>query len=100
VTSTGNNASNGEKTAARGPRDSASLLQRLGEGVSVWDLEVTRAWAITAKRGHAYLAGELGVVCELRRILLGRGLSADQISAKPYWRAGMANASHGEPERP
>jgi NADPH-dependent ferric siderophore reductase len=47
VTSTANNASNGEETAGRDPRDSASVLQRLGEGVSVWDLEVTRAWAIT-----------------------------------------------------
>jgi hypothetical protein len=47
VANTGNRASNGEETAGRGPRDSASLLQRLGEGVSVWDPEVTRAWAIT-----------------------------------------------------
>jgi len=49
--------------------------------------------------GHAYLAGELGVVAELRSVLLGRGLAAEQISAKPYWRAGRANAAHGEPER-
>ena len=26
--------------------------------------------------------------------------TAEQISAKPYWRAGRANAAHGEPERP
>ncbi|HEY1740655.1 MAG TPA: siderophore-interacting protein, partial [Acidimicrobiia bacterium] len=50
-------------------------------------------------QGHAYLAGELVVVADLRRTLLARGLAADQISAKPYWRAGVANASHGEPER-
>ena len=50
--------------------------------------------------GHAYLAGELGVVAAMRQALLARGMEADQISAKPYWRAGRANAAHGEPERP
>jgi NADPH-dependent ferric siderophore reductase len=50
--------------------------------------------------GHAYLAGELGVVAQMRNTLLERGLAAEQISAKPYWRAGRANAAHGEPERP
>jgi NADPH-dependent ferric siderophore reductase len=49
--------------------------------------------------GHAYVAGEMGVVARLRRSLLDRGLSAEQISSKPYWRAGVANASHGEPAR-
>jgi NADPH-dependent ferric siderophore reductase len=47
VTSTGNDASKREQTVGRGPRDSASVLQRLGQGVSLWDLGVTRAWAIT-----------------------------------------------------
>ncbi len=50
--------------------------------------------------GHAYLAGELGVVAAMRQALLARGMEADQISAKPYWRVGRANAAHGEPERP
>jgi len=50
--------------------------------------------------GHAYLAGELGVVAAMRAALLGRGMTPEQISAKPYWRAGKANAAHGEPERP
>jgi NADPH-dependent ferric siderophore reductase len=49
--------------------------------------------------GHAYLGGELGVVAAMRQALLGRGVEAGQISAKPYWRAGRANAAHGEPER-
>jgi NADPH-dependent ferric siderophore reductase len=49
--------------------------------------------------GHAYLAGELGVVAAMRTALLGRGLTPEQISAKPYWRTGRANAAHGEPER-
>jgi NADPH-dependent ferric siderophore reductase len=50
--------------------------------------------------GHAYLAGELGVVADMQRTLLARGFTAEQISAKPYWRAAVANAPHGEPERP
>jgi NADPH-dependent ferric siderophore reductase len=50
-------------------------------------------------QGHAYLAGELGVVAQLRATLLERGMPAEQISAKPYWRSGRANAAHGEPER-
>jgi NADPH-dependent ferric siderophore reductase len=50
--------------------------------------------------GHAYLAGELGVVAAMRAALLERGMTPEQISAKPYWRAGRANAAHGEPERP
>ena len=49
--------------------------------------------------GHAYLAGELEVVAQMRVTLLGRGMAAEQIAAKPYWRAGRANAAHGEPER-
>jgi NADPH-dependent ferric siderophore reductase len=49
--------------------------------------------------GHAYLAGELGVVAAMRGALLARGMTPEQISAKPYWRAGRANAAHGEPER-
>ena len=50
-------------------------------------------------RGHAYLNGELKVVDELRRVLLGRGLPAEDLSVKPYWRLGVANAPHGEPAR-
>jgi NADPH-dependent ferric siderophore reductase len=55
---------------------------------------------LPAGSGHAYLAGELGVVAAMRRTLVERGLTPEQISAKPYWRAGRANAAHGEPERP
>ena len=55
---------------------------------------------LPAGQGHAYLAGELRLVADMRRTLLERGLAAAQISAKPYWRAGVANAAHGEPERP
>jgi NADPH-dependent ferric siderophore reductase len=59
-----------------------------------------RAVPLPAGSGHAYLAGELGVVAQMRSALLERGLAAEQISAKPYWRTGRANAAHGEPERP
>jgi NADPH-dependent ferric siderophore reductase len=62
-------------------------------------IAAVEALALPPGRGHAYLAGELTVVSALRTTLLGRGLEAEQISAKPYWRAGRANAAHGEPER-
>jgi NADPH-dependent ferric siderophore reductase len=55
---------------------------------------------LPAGAGHAYLAGELGVVATMRAALVARGLTPEQISAKPYWRTGRANAAHGEPERP
>jgi NADPH-dependent ferric siderophore reductase len=63
-------------------------------------VEAVRAVTLPEGAGHAYLAGELGVVAQLRAVLLERGLTAEQISAKPYWRSGRANAAHGEPERP
>jgi NADPH-dependent ferric siderophore reductase len=74
--------------AGADPASSAKLVAALN------DLE------LPAGQGHAYLAGELRVVADMRRTLLERGLTAAQISAKPYWRAGVANAAHGEPERP
>jgi NADPH-dependent ferric siderophore reductase len=54
---------------------------------------------VDAGAGHAYLAGEFGVVNGLRRVLQERGLRPEQISPKPYWRIGRNNMSHGEPER-
>ena len=48
-------------------------------------------------RGHAYVAGEKQVVAEVKAVLLGRGMTAEQVSAKSYWRLGVANAPHGEP---
>jgi NADPH-dependent ferric siderophore reductase len=49
--------------------------------------------------GHAYLAGEYGVVHAMRRALAENGLEREQISPKPYWRLGRRNMPHGEPER-
>ena len=77
-------------------------VHRSGEGPEsgVHLVAALAAVPLPSGRGHAYLAGELGVVAAMRRALLERGMAAEQISAKPYWRAGRANAAHGEPERP
>jgi NADPH-dependent ferric siderophore reductase len=48
--------------------------------------------------GHAYLAGEVGLVQALKTSLLARGWNPNRISAKAYWNRGRANAGHGEPE--
>lgn len=50
-------------------------------------------------RGHAYLAAELRVVSAMRSVLLAKGLAPEDISPKPYWRKGVANQDHGEPQR-
>ncbi len=49
---------------------------------------------------HAYVFGELRQVSACRSVLVDRGLSPDQIDHKAYWRLGVANAAHGEPQRP
>ena len=59
---------------------------------------VAAAAASSPDAGHAYLAGEVALVSALKAALLGRGWSADQVSAKAYWNRGRANAGHGEPE--
>lgn len=50
-------------------------------------------------RGHVYVAAEAAVVRGVTRILTERGLPADQISGKAYWRRGLPNAEHGEPTK-
>ncbi len=69
-----------------------------GEGTALVD--ALSAVPLPAGRGHAYLAGELRTVAAMRRALEARGLAPDQISPKPYWRRGVANAALGEPPRP
>ena len=49
--------------------------------------------------GHVYVGGELSVVAAVRRALRDRGLEAEAISAKPYWRFGVSNLAHGEPDK-
>jgi NADPH-dependent ferric siderophore reductase len=46
---------------------------------------------------HAYVAGEHHVVTAIRTALATKGLGADEVSPKAYWRLGQANAEHGEP---
>jgi NADPH-dependent ferric siderophore reductase len=55
---------------------------------------------LPAGRGQAYVAGEMRVVRVVASILSRRGLPADHISTKAYWRRDGANASHGEPLDP
>jgi NADPH-dependent ferric siderophore reductase len=50
-------------------------------------------------RGHAYLSTEFAVVRAVSAWLRAHGFEADAISPKAYWRAGAANAAHGEPLR-
>jgi NADPH-dependent ferric siderophore reductase len=47
--------------------------------------------------GHAYLSAEFAVVRALAGVLSRRGLAAEQVSAKAYWRRGVANHGFGEP---
>jgi len=49
--------------------------------------------------GHLYVGGELHVVAAVRSALVARGLDPAQISAKPYWRLGVSNLAHGEPDK-
>ena len=57
------------------------------------------AFELPSGVGHAYLFGEFHVVRALQAALLDRGLAPEQISHKPYWRAGTSNAEHGEPDK-
>ncbi len=50
-------------------------------------------------QGHVYLNGELRTVNAARAQLLERGIGAEHVSLKSYWRFGAANAAHGEPAR-
>ncbi len=49
-------------------------------------------------QGQAYVGGEARLVRAVKEALVGRGLSADRIAAKAYWRNDKSNAGHGEPE--
>jgi NADPH-dependent ferric siderophore reductase len=62
-------------------------------------LEAVSATRLPTGNGHAYVAAEARVSRMVARALTERGLDADQISAKAYWRRGLPNAEHGEPTR-
>jgi NADPH-dependent ferric siderophore reductase len=57
-----------------------------------------RSMQLPPGRGHAYIAGEVQVVAEVRAALLARGLAPEQLSPKAYWGRGRANAARGEPD--
>jgi NADPH-dependent ferric siderophore reductase len=69
------------------PGDAAQLLEAVAEV------------GLPAGLGHAYVAAETRVVRGVQRALTDRGLQPEQISAKAYWRRGLPNAEHGEPDR-
>jgi NADPH-dependent ferric siderophore reductase len=62
-------------------------------------LEALAAVELPAGLGHAYVAAEARVVRGVQRALTDRGVQPEQISAKAYWRRGLPNAEHGEPDR-
>jgi NADPH-dependent ferric siderophore reductase len=47
----------------------------------------------------AYLNGEWSLVRELNQLLMSRGVAAEAIATKAYWRRDQPNAAHGEPGR-
>jgi NADPH-dependent ferric siderophore reductase len=57
------------------------------------------AFAFPEDEGHAYLFGEFSVTKVLLAALLDRGLKEESINRKAYWRYGLRNAEHGEPEK-
>ncbi|HEY5265772.1 MAG TPA: siderophore-interacting protein [Acidimicrobiales bacterium] len=57
------------------------------------------AFALPPDLGHAYLFGEFHVMRVIENALLDRGVTAEQISHKAFWRSGRSNADHGEPEK-
>ncbi len=61
-------------------------------------LAAVSAFATSPSGWHAYLAGEVALVKDLKAALLARSWAADQVSAKAYWNRGRANADRGEPE--
>jgi len=46
-----------------------------------------------------YLSAEFVVVRTVGQWLSSRRFAGDDVSSKAYWRAGRANAAHGEPLR-
>ena len=57
------------------------------------------AFELPPDDGHAYLFGEFHVIKVVADALIDRGMTAEQISRKAYWRAGRVNADHGEPDK-
>jgi NADPH-dependent ferric siderophore reductase len=73
--------------AGRSANDPAGLLSGLS------------AFAFPPDDGHAYLFGEFHVTKVLQSALTDRGLDAESISRKAFWRFGQANEDRGEPAK-
>ncbi len=61
-------------------------------------VEALRAVELPEGRGRVYIAGEVMQVAALKKAALER-VPAQQVTFKPYWSLGKANAQHGEPEK-
>jgi NADPH-dependent ferric siderophore reductase len=57
------------------------------------------AFELPPDLGHAYLFGEFHVMRILQSALFDRGLRPEQVSHKAFWRSGLSNAEHGEPDK-
>lgn len=76
-------------------------LHRAGEpGTGDLLAAALRELALPASGGHAYVFGELRQVAAARAALVERGVDPSELDHKAYWRRGLPNAAHGEPERP
>jgi len=71
----------------RGHDDPAGLLSGLA------------AFTLPPDEGHAYLFGEFHVMRVVKSALIDRGLSAEQISLKAFYRIGQSNGANGEPSK-
>jgi NADPH-dependent ferric siderophore reductase len=62
-------------------------------------LSALSAFEFPPDEGHAYLFGEFATMRSARVALEDRGLAPGAIDLKAFWRAGTANAEHGEPPK-
>lgn len=62
-------------------------------------LDALAAFEFPLGDGHAYLFGEFSEMRQVQAALLDRGLAADAISLKAFWRRGRENRDHGEPDK-
>ena len=57
------------------------------------------ALELPTDEGHVYVGGELKVVATVRAALVERGIAREAMDTKAYWRLGVANLAHGEPQK-
>ncbi len=90
-----------ERPVVAGPRMRVTWVHRGGRppGDAGALVDAVRDAALPDGRVHAYVGAELRAAGDVADALRARGLNADDISAKAYWRRGHANAGHGEPPK-